>query len=121
MIKSFRDLEVYIEAMALSIEINRLIQSFPSSEKFLLVDQMKRASRAICPIIAEGYAKRQSIKTFKKYLKDAVGESNEMMAHLEMAENMGLIKKSGYSKELIEKYDRLGKKLHNLLENWKNY
>ena len=121
MIKSFRDLEVYQEAIQLALDIENLVRSFPKHELFLLVDQMRRASRAIAPLIAEGYAKRDSIKTFKKYLKDALGEANEMMSHLELSDGFGYIKKHDYAKELIERYDRLGKKLANLRDNWQNY
>jgi len=121
MIKSFRDLEIYKEGIQLALEIERLVRSFPKHELFLLVDQMRRASRAIAPLIAEGYAKRDSIKTFKKYLKDALGEANEMMSHLELSDQFGHIKKQGYAKKLIERYDRLGKKIANLRDNWQNY
>lgn len=121
MIKSFRDLEVYKEAIQLAIEIEILIRSFPRSEQFLLVDQARRASRAIAPIIAEGYAKRGSLKTFQKYLNDALGEANEMMSHLEIADRLGYIKKKDYGKNLIERYDILGKKISNLKNNWQNF
>jgi four helix bundle protein len=120
-IKSFRDLEIYREAIDLSIEIEALIRSFPKHEQYLLVDQMRRSSRGIAPLIAEGYAKRSMIKTFRKYLRDAIGEANEMMSHLEVADRLGYIKKNGYGQELIERYDILGKKIHNLKDNWQNF
>lgn len=92
MIKSFRDLEVYQESLDLSLEIEVLVRVFPREEKFLTVDQMRRASRGIPPLIAEGYAKRQFLRTFQKYINDAVGEANEMIAHLEIVERLGYCK-----------------------------
>ena len=65
-IRSFRDLEVYQESLKLAKEIHFLVKDFPKSEKFLLVDQMKRASRGIPSLIAEGWAKRRQTKGFKK-------------------------------------------------------
>ena len=121
MIKSFFDLEVYKEAFQLSIEIEELLKNYPPSEKFLLMDQMKRASRSIPALIAEGYARRESLKDFQKYLRECVGEANEMMNHLLLSEHKGYIKKQGYAKELIERYNRLGKKLTNLKNNWQNF
>ena len=56
MIKSFLDLEVYKESFQLSIEIEELLKTYPASEKFLLSDQMRRASRSIPAQVAEGYA-----------------------------------------------------------------
>ncbi|OGH21471.1 MAG: hypothetical protein A2958_01555 [Candidatus Levybacteria bacterium RIFCSPLOWO2_01_FULL_38_13] len=121
MIKSFFDLEVYKEAFQLSIEIEELLKNYPPLEKFLLMDQIKRASRSIPALIAEGYARRESLKDFQKYLRECVGEANEMMNHLLLSEHKGYIKKQGYAKELIERYNQLGKKLTNLKNNWQNF
>ena len=121
MIKSFLDLEVYKEAFQLLLEIEELLKSFPASERFLLVDQMKRAARAIPALIAEGYARRESIRDFQKYLRECIGEANEMMNHIMLSDHKGYIKKSGYAKDLIERYTRLGKKLTNLKNNWQNF
>jgi four helix bundle protein len=121
MIKSFLDLEVYKESYRLSLEIDELVEDFPKSERFLLVDQMKRASRAIPALIAEGYAKRESLKEFRKYLKDALAEANEMVNHFAFAKDKDYIKKTGYADELIERYHVVGKKLTNLRHKWQNY
>ena len=121
MITSFLDLEVYKEAFQLSLEIEDLLKSFPEVEKYLLIDQMKRASRSIPALIAEGYARRESIKDFQKYLRECVGEANEMMNHALLAKHKGYIKKPGYADELITRYNTLGKKLTNLKNNWQNY
>lgn len=121
MIKSFLDLEVYKESFQLMIEIDELIKSFPALERFLLVDQMRRASRSIPAQIAEGYARRESIKDFQRYLRDCVGEANEMINHLLLAKHKGYIKKVGFADELIGRYNQLGKKLTNLKNNWQNF
>lgn len=119
-ITSFQDLDVYKESVELAEEVNEQISRYPKSERYLLVDQMKRASRAIPAIIAEGYAKRSSIKTFRKYLNDAIGESNEMLSHLELSIRFKYMDKE-IGKELVERYDILGKKLTNLRNNWQNF
>ena len=121
MIKSFLDLEVYKESFQLSVEIEELLKSFPSFEKFLLVDQMRRASRSIPAQIAEGYARRESIRDFQRYIRDCIGEVNEMINHLLLSKHKNYIKKSGYADELIERYTKLAKKLTNLKNNWQNF
>lgn len=121
MIKSFLDLDVYKEAFQLSIEIEELLKSYPSDEKFLLVDQSKRASRGIPALIAEGYARREALKDFQKYLREAVGESNEMINHLLLAKHKGYIKPPNCADQLIERHNVLGKKISNLKNNWQNY
>lgn len=121
MITTFLDLEVYKESFQLSTEIEDLLKTYPSSEKFLLVDQMKQASRTIPALIAEGYARRESLKDFQKYLRECVGEANEMINHLLLSKHNGYIKKKGYADELIERYNILGKKMTNLKNNWQNF
>jgi four helix bundle protein len=120
-IKSFLDLEVYKESFQLSIEVEELLKTYPSFEKFLLVDQMRRASRSIPAQIAEGYARRESLKDFQRYIRDCIGETNEMINHLLLSEHKQYIKKLGYADELIERYTKLGKKLTNLKNNWQNF
>ncbi|MFC1727798.1 four helix bundle protein [Patescibacteria group bacterium] len=119
-IKSFRDLDVYKESLQLSRIINDLTKTFPKNEKFLLADQMKRASRSIPSLIAESWVKRKFIKVFRKYMRDSIGEANEMMNHLEQACLFGYISEKKSSK-LIERYDNLAGKLFNLKDNWQNY
>lgn len=119
-IKSFRDLEVYQESLQLAKEVNDLLKSFPSKEKYLLVDQMKRASRGIPSLIAESWAKRKQLKEFRKYLRDAIGEANEMMNHLEQSKLFGYVK-NDQAKHLIERYDNLAAKLSSLKDNWQIY
>lgn len=120
MIKSFLDMDVYQEAFKLSLEIEEIVKTYPKHEQFLLVDQSRRASRAISALIAEGYAKRETLPVFKKFLRDAIGEANEMINHIALAKALGYVKPTK-ADELIERYHMVGKKLSKLKENWKNY
>jgi four helix bundle protein len=81
-IKSFRDLEVYQESFQLQIEIEELLKTFPESEKYLLIDQIKRCARSIPTIISEGWALRDSVKEFKNFLRRSYGSDCEMINHL---------------------------------------
>mgnify|MGYP001571845246 CR=1 FL=1 len=120
MIRSFLDLEVYQESLILAKDINILVRGFPASEKHLLVDQMSRNSRGIPSLIAESWAKRYQVKEFIKYLRDAIGEANEMMSHLEQSRIFKLVEDEK-AKALIQKYDYLAGKLNRLKENWKSF
>ena len=120
MIKSFLDLEVYQESFQLSLEVEEIVKKFLPEEKYLLVDQMKRCSRAIPAMIAEGYTKRESLREFKKFLRDALAEANEMMNHLAFAKAKKYIGMN-YADKLIERYNIVGKKLFKLKENWQSF
>jgi four helix bundle protein len=119
-IKSFLDLEIYQESLQLAGEVNQEVKNFPADEKFLLVDQSRRSSRAIPSLIAEAWAKRKTIKEFRRKLREAMGEANETMNHLAQAKLFGYLRPEK-AKELINRYDNLTGKISNLKDNWKNY
>ena len=56
-IKSFEDLECWKASMEVRKYISLITKNFPASEKFDLVDNMKRASRSATRNIAEGYGR----------------------------------------------------------------
>ena len=120
MIQSFKDLKVYQESYELALVINRAILRLPSIEKYILVDQMRRASKSIPANIAEGYAKRLSEKEFKRYILSVIGSCNEMVVHISFAKDLGFWSNE-FCDDLLRRYDILGKQLTKLLQNWKSY
>jgi four helix bundle protein len=82
-IRSFFDLEVYQNTYKASIlVINEILPKLPQCEKYDLVDQLRRSSKAVPRLIAEGYSKRHQKAGFQKYLDDAMAESNETIVSL---------------------------------------
>ena len=120
MIQSFKDLRVYQESYEIALIINKAILRLPVSEKYDLVDQMRRASKSIPANIAEGYAKRLSEKEFRKYLLTAIGSANEMVVHISFAKDLGFWKPE-FCEDLLNRYDMVGKQLTKLMQNWKSY
>lgn len=55
--ESFRDLVDWQRAIDLSLAVYKLTSKFPSSERFGLTNQMRRAGVSIASNIAEGYGK----------------------------------------------------------------
>lgn len=120
-IKSFNDLEIYKESFQLQLEIEEILKEFPDSERYLLVDQMKRCCRSIPAIIAEGWALRDSVKEFKNFLRRAYGSNCEMINHLMLSNYKNYIKKDDYANELIMRYEVLGMKTTKLRNNWQKF
>ncbi len=56
-IKSFEDLECWKASVDVRKYISALIKKFPDSEKYDLIDNMKRASHSVTRNIAEGYGR----------------------------------------------------------------
>ena len=86
--QSFKDLVVWQRAIQLSTEIYRLTASFPASEQFGLVNQMRRASVSIASNIAEGYG-RSTRGEYCQFLGYARGSNCELQTQLVIANSLG--------------------------------
>ena len=117
-IKTFSDLDVFKRAFDMAkIVLFTIIPKLPKEEKFDLGDQLRRASKAIPTLIAEGYAKKYQNKGFQRYLQDAMSEANEMIVHLSFADEY--IHDSERIDELRNGYLIVSKQLYKLQENWR--
>ncbi|OGY90951.1 MAG: hypothetical protein A3H70_03645 [Candidatus Komeilibacteria bacterium RIFCSPLOWO2_02_FULL_48_11] len=123
-ITGYRDLDVYQNLFRLmTVIITKVIIKLPKEEKFDLVSQMRRASKACPALLAEGFAKRYQKKHWSKYLDDCLGECNEMIHHLEAI--IALYSQYYQSKQslemLIDQYDKCSRQLTKLKQSWVNY
>ena len=84
-IRSYRELRVYQAAFDVAIEIFELTKSFPPEEKYSLVDQIRRSSRAVCSNLAEAWRKRRYPAHFVNKLSDSEGEADETRVWLEFS------------------------------------
>ena len=122
-IKSFLDLDVYQRLFALmTVIITKVVTRLPKEEKYDLVSQMRRASKAPTALLAEGFAKRHQKRQWAKYLDDCVGECYEMMNHLDTVKSVyPTYCKPESCQELINKYEICCKQLTRLKQSWTNY
>jgi four helix bundle protein len=122
-IKSFQDLIVYQNLYkAMILAHTKIIPNLPKEEKFNLVDQMKRASKAGPALIAEGFAKRYQKRQWQKYINDTIGESNEMIHHLSVCVDVyNRYVDVALCKEAIELYNVCCKQLTKLGQSWQNF
>ena len=117
-VKTFLNLDVYQNTLkAARTVLFQILPKLPRSERFNLADQMRRASKAIPTLIAEGYAKKYQQRGYVKYLTDATAESNEMIVHLSFAKEY-LRSENQLINELISIYDAARKQLFKLQKNW---
>ena len=119
-IRSYRDLRVYQSAFETAIEIHELTKSFPMEERFALVDQIRRSSRAVCSNLAEAWRKRRYPAHFVSKLSDSEGEADETRVWLEFALKFKYIDNHKFN-ELDARYDLiLGQltKMHSEPGKW---
>ncbi len=70
-IKSFEDLEIWKLSYSLTLEIYKLVKSFLTDEKYILIQQLIRSSQSIPANIAEGMGRFSKIeKSQFKNLKE---------------------------------------------------
>lgn len=121
-IKSYKDLIVYQSLYQAMVKVlTKIIPRLPREEKYDLVDQMRRACKSAPAQLAEGYAKKNYPRSWKKYIDDAIGESNEMIHHLNVCVDVyAKFVPKELCEELINIYNIIGKQLYNLGKNWVN-
>lgn len=92
----FRKLEVWQLSKELTIEIYKVTEKFPDSEKFGLINQIRRCSVSIVSNIAEGSG-RNSNPDFLRFISIALGSSYELDAQLEISFELNYISESEYN------------------------
>ena len=66
--KSFKDLEVYNEAMEIAVEVYQETLKMTNIDKFETSSQLRRSTQSIKDNIAEGYGRRRYKSDFIKFL-----------------------------------------------------
>ena len=79
-INSFRVLRVYQKAREQAGVIFQLSRRFPREEIYSLTDQIRRSSRAVGAIIAEGWGRRRYEAAFINKMSESMSEALETQA-----------------------------------------
>ena len=115
-IRSHMDLDVWKMSMDFVDELYNITDTFPSSEKFGLASQLRRAGVSIPSNIAEG-AGRFYEKEFIQFLYISMGSLSEVETQLEIAKRRGYI----YSIEpQITTMIRIRKMINGLIKQLRN-
>ena len=92
MIKTFKDLLVWQEAMNLVEMVYLQTKNFPKEEMYGLTSQIRRAAVSISANIAEGNG-RKSRKEYLHFLSIANGSLTELETHILIAERLNYLPK----------------------------
>ena len=111
---TFRDLTVYKKAFALAMEIFELTKRFPPEEKYALISQIRRSSRAVCANSAEGFQKRQYPAHFVAKASDADAENTETQVRLDFSLKCQYIDQAQWE-TLTQKSEEVGRLLHHMI------
>src|SRR5437868_13978257 len=117
MIASYRDLDFYLDAYQLALEVHEITLGLPAFERYEQGSQMRRASKRIPANIAEGWGRRAKEAEFKHFLLISLGGCDEMAVHLDFARDLGYTTGERH-KELLARYESVGKRIHAFDQRW---
>jgi four helix bundle protein len=110
---SFRDLDAWNIAMDLSVMAYELVKLLPSTEKFELSSQIRRASVSIPSNVAEGHASGTPGRCIH-HLRISLGSLGELETDLELGKRLGFFTVDQL-KQANRQIERTGRLLHGLL------
>jgi four helix bundle protein len=114
LVRRFEDLEVFQRAYKLSLEVHRATLKMPQIEQYALADQLRRASKAICANVAEGFGRQaQSKAEFQRFVRMSIGSADEMRVWLRYCFDLGYISESQWRSWRTE-YEEIAKMLQGL-------
>jgi four helix bundle protein len=108
-IKQVQDLRIYSLAMELLPGVYEL-----RIRDRDLRSQLTRAARSISANIHEGYARKDSTQEFKRFLRIALGSSDEVQTHLEQTRILFNLD----TDNLQDQYKQLSKQIQKTIQIW---
>lgn len=97
---SFRDLDVWNNAMNLVDEVYSLTKSFPKEELFCLTSQIRRSAVSVPSNIAEGFD-RKNTKEYVQFCYIALASLSELDTQIEIA----------YRQKYVTEIDKIQEKI----------
>lgn len=114
----YKNLEVWHDAMELSLFLYKVTSKFPRAEQYGITDQLKRAGVSVPLNIAEGKG-RQYKKEFIQFLFQARGSLYEVMTISEIILALEYINHDEFQK-IEDKTQRVMAKLSGLIKSLKD-
>ena len=117
-VSGYKELKIYKRSYKAAKAIYEMSRKFPEEEKYGITNQIRRASLSIPLNIAEGYAKRESQEEFKRFLKMALGSTNEILVLLDFSKDVKYIGEETRSKAFAE-YEEIASMLNGFIQSIK--
>jgi four helix bundle protein len=113
--KSYRELEIFLESKRLAIDIHRVSLTLPKFEMYEEGSQIRRSSKAVTSAIVEGYSRRRYKADFIKFLICSQAECDETIVHLDFLYETESFKNKDLYSQLKNEYDNLSKRINKLI------
>ena len=113
----FKELLVWQKSINFVTEIYKETKSFPKSEMYGLVSQIRRATVSIASNIAEGNSRR-SVPDYVQFLRISRGSCAEVETQLIISKNLGFLNEEK-SLKLNQDITEISKMLNGLINSLK--
>jgi four helix bundle protein len=119
--KSFEELDCWNAARDLRLFVEKIIIKFPSTEKYDLIDNMRRASRSATRNISEGFGRFHYQENIQ-FCRQSRGSQHEILDDLITAHDNKFVSEEDYTtgRKLIDKSIDILNGYINYLEKAKN-
>jgi len=110
--RSFRELTVWQQAMAVAVDVHALTGAFPPRAAWGLGAELCKTARSIPSNVAEGF-NRHSRRSYCFHVTVALGSQAELETQLELAQRLGYLSDTD-SERLQSAVASVGRLLHGL-------
>lgn len=117
-IESYRDLQVWQQAMGLAEHCYRATRLFPKEELYGAVSQIRRAAASVPANIAEGNG-RENRGEYIQFLRIAQGSLKEVETHILLAQRVGF-GEGADATAILRECEAVGKMLRALIRSLQN-
>ena len=111
--RNYKRYKVWELAHEVTLAVYKMTASFPKSELYGMVSQLRRASSSVAANIAEGCG-RESQAEFRRFLIIANGSATEVEYFLFLAYELKMVEEKEYE-DLMNKVVILNKQLNRLI------
>jgi len=101
--------------MQLAKRIYQITETFPSTERLGLTNQLRRASVSLASNLAEGHA-RSGAGEFSHFISISMGSLAELETQILLSKELGYIN-AQVSREILAETDTIGKMLRGLAKS----
>jgi four helix bundle protein len=115
--KSYRDLEIFVSAKRLAIEIHKMAMQLPRHELYEEGSQIRRSSKSVVSNIVEGYGRRRYRQDFIRFLCYSLASCDETKEHLDMLHKTNSLADEKLYQALHTNYSKLGRQIHSFINS----
>jgi four helix bundle protein len=112
---ALENLEIYLLAHRLAVDIHHMSLTLPSFERYEEATQIRRSSKRVSASIVEGFSQRKYKGQYLMFLYRALGSSDETQEHLRLLRETRSLQDSAKGAKLLQSYETLSEKIFTFI------